>query len=395
MDDVAGGDRPVAMQSDITIRRQSRTLQVQQGSQFLLFDTTGRLLLTSELGRVVRRGLNHRMLEVKVHRETDGQIWRSYRDLTEQDKEAQLEVINAVIRQAYKTSAGADRDWLERVLQWSGPALALDETAFRKVYKPVSILPPDQYHSVVVQVAEGCSYNQCLFCDFYRDRPFHIKSLPELTEHLQGIRNFFGERLQDRSNVFLGDGNALVIPTTRLLTMMDLIQQNLNPMSDTMAAFMDTFSLERKSTEELREIHRRGLDVVYVGLESGADEVRNLLKKQGTASDAVEEVSKLKETGYRVGVILLVGVGGKEMRPIHVRETDRVLAQLPLTPADIVYLSPFVLPKNPAYIQQMHEMGMTPYSPEEVQQEWMGWQRRISSLVTAKVTLYSISEHIY
>ncbi|RIV17746.1 radical SAM protein [Alicyclobacillaceae bacterium I2511] len=385
----------MATQSGMTIRKQARTLQVQQGSRFFLFDITGRLLLISEPGRVVRRGLNHRMMEVQLHRQPDGQTRRSYRELEGQEKEFELANATVVVRQAVEISSTEDKDWLMRVLRQFDMGLAADEQAFRKVYKPVSILPPDQYHSLVVQVAEGCSYNRCLFCDFYQDRPFHIKSLKELDDHLQAIQEFFGERLADRTNVFLGDGNALVIPTAKLLPMMDLIHQRLHTTAATMATFMDTFSLERKSAEELRELHKQGLDIVYVGLESGADGVRTLLKKQGTAKDAVEEIRKLKATGYRVGVILLVGVGGKEQSLNHIRETDRVLRQLALTPADMVYLSPFVMPKNPAYTEQMRQLGMTLYSPDEVQEEWLRWQKRVSGLVTAKVTLYSISEHIY
>ena len=67
-------------------------------------------------------------------------------------------------------------DALARITAWSPSRLAEDAARFRQIYKPVSILPPDQYLSIVLQATEGCSYNRCTFCTFYRDRPFRIKS---------------------------------------------------------------------------------------------------------------------------------------------------------------------------------------------------------------------------
>jgi radical SAM superfamily enzyme YgiQ (UPF0313 family) len=68
------------------------------------------------------------------------------------------------------------RAWLSHIAGWNWDRLEGEAGPFRNsIYKPVSILPPDQYLALVVQATEGCSYNECSFCTFYRDRPFRIK----------------------------------------------------------------------------------------------------------------------------------------------------------------------------------------------------------------------------
>ena len=96
------------------------------------------------------------------------------------------------------------------------PSLAKDRDRFLSVYKPVGILPPDQYLSLVVRVTEGCSWNACTFCGFYRDVPFRWKTEEELAAHTAALRAFFGESIALRSSVFLGDANALCLAHEKL-----------------------------------------------------------------------------------------------------------------------------------------------------------------------------------
>ena len=74
--------------------------------------------------------------------------------------------------------------WLDAVVQWDFASLEQDARRYHRIYKPVSILPPDQYLSVVLQATEGCSYNECSFCTFYRDRKFRIKEVAEFSTHI-------------------------------------------------------------------------------------------------------------------------------------------------------------------------------------------------------------------
>lgn len=116
---------------------------------------------------------------------------------------------------------------MKDILGWSLEALEADAIRFRSVYLPVPILPPDQYGALIVQLTEGCSYNQCTFCRFYRDRPFRAKTSEELRAHLRAVREFFGEGLRLRRSVFLADANALVLPPARLVDAFDLLHAEL------------------------------------------------------------------------------------------------------------------------------------------------------------------------
>ncbi len=91
-----------------------------------------------------------------------------------------------------------------------------DVERYHQVYKPVGILPPDQYNSVVLQVTEGCSFNTCTFCDFYKDRPFRIKPPEAFMEHTLRVNQFIGKGMNLRRTIFLGDANALVTPTSQI-----------------------------------------------------------------------------------------------------------------------------------------------------------------------------------
>jgi radical SAM superfamily enzyme YgiQ (UPF0313 family) len=119
--------------------------------------------------------------------------------------------------------------------------LSADAISFKNVYLPISILPPDQYLALVVQVTEGCNYNQCIFCDFYKDRPFRIKTNTELKEHLLKIKNYFGEGIKMRRSIFLGDANAIVIPQERLIKALRSIK-NVFPQPKDIYSFIDVFT---------------------------------------------------------------------------------------------------------------------------------------------------------
>ncbi|MCL6444619.1 MAG: radical SAM protein [Alicyclobacillus sp.] len=359
------------------------------------FDRTGRLLLAVGSGQVVRRGLDDHVIQV-ISSCGRGPAGRQYRTLDPFEKAA-------FYRRAYKVAlaslaslpAGQAAQWLPLLRQWSPEALAGDEQAFRKVYLPISILPPDRYHALVVQITYGCSYNKCLFCDFYRDRRFHIKTTEELEIHLDRLRDFMGPRIADRSGIFLADGNAFVVPTARLLAMMDLIRRKFDgPVSEDFYTFMDTFTLEHKSAQDLYRIYDHGLRTVYTGLETGSNRLRAFLRKPGTSEEAVQALNTLKGAGFRLGVILLVGVGGPAFAEEHLNETLQALRNIHFTEGDIVFLSPFVPPRQTGYDEEVRANALVPFTEAEIAVELNRWRRTLAPL-HAKVTLYSVKEHLY
>ena len=368
------------------------------GARVWRFDRTGRFEALAEPGRAVRRGLDHRMVESVAVGPGAGS-YRQYRDLEDSESDGVIAGALAAVDRAKRSGApDIPEAAFRRMRFWTPDVLRLDRGAFRMAYQPVAILPPDRYRDVVVQITHGCSYNRCAFCDFYRDRPFHIQTDAELRAHLHRVVSFFGERLQDRTGLFLGDGNALVTPFARLAQMLGAVREAL-PAAEkggprgAIGAFMDTFDLKYKTDAQLRALRALGLDAVYMGLESGHDAVREGLRKPGTAQEACAAVRRLKEAGYRVGVMVLVGVGGPRWAEAHEQATSAALGQMALDRGDVIYLSPLV-PPAPAPDGQTE--WLQPMAPEELAGRYRAWRRRLAEQwPRVRVSLYPVQHHLY
>ena len=243
-----------------------------------------------------------------------------------------------------------DEPGLAVLQRWDWAALQADARRFGEIYRPVSILPPDQYLALVVQATEGCSYNQCTFCDFYRDRPFRVKSADELRAHIAAVQAFFGPAIGLRKSLFLADANALVVPMPRLRAWLDVIAEaRILSVDAGIFSFMDAFDVQRKTADEWAELAARGLRRVYIGMETGDDGLLRWLRKPGTAADVSDAVSLLKRAGIAVSVIIMTGVGGERYAEAHVCGTITALNAMPLGAGDIVYFSPFVAQPGSEY----------------------------------------------
>lgn len=378
------------------VLNRARTFRMQLGKTHYVFDRTGRLVWASQLHQVVRRGLDNRLLEVTLQEGAPAGT-RSYRDLSETEKWHWLTQVYDLVKSVNPATLTRSQQTAVRQIQrWTADDLRADESLFNSVYQPVTILPPDQYHALVVQLTEGCSYNHCTFCDFYHNRSFHVKSDAQLRTHLKNIRTFFGKRISDRTNVFLGDGNALVAPTKTLLGALSLLRGQIgDPLASSVATFMDVFSLVRKSDEDLRALRAAHLDTLYMGLESGLDSLRTWLQKPGTARDALAAMNRCKEAGFRLGVIVLVGVAGPEVADQHLSATVSILQQVAFTQGDVIYLSPFVEPQNPGYRSAQATFSRQYFTPNEMFAEMNRWKDQLQGRTQAKLTSYRIEEHMY
>lgn len=301
--------------------------------------------------------------------------------------------------------------WLEDVRGWTWERLEGERSRFYRVYRPVPILPPDQYLAVVLQATEGCSYNRCTFCTFYRGTPFRIKDPATFTAHAEAVKAFLGRGITMRRHLFLADANALVIPQHRLLPLMD-IACRLFPVRScgSPAASPDTWTLDgiyafvsapdvlRKHVADFRELRRKGLVRVYIGLETGHDPLRAFLLKEGTAADVLEAVRTVKAGGVSVGVIFMVGIGGDRYRERHFRDTVTVIQQMPLGAGDIVYLSPFVPSPEAPYVYDAAEAGIRPLSDAEMAEEMERFRAALRPWARprgVRVSYYDIREFVY
>lgn len=274
-----------------------------------------------------------------------------------------------------------------------------DADRYSAVYKPVGILPPDQYMAVVLQLTEGCSFNTCSFCTFYKDRPFRIKSPAELRAHAEAVRDFLGEGLSLRRTIFLGDANSLVVPMRLLLPLLDVVHEVYDVEAlGGLYAFLDGFSGDKKSAEDYALLRERGMERVYVGLESGSANLLHFLRKPGSPQDAVKAVRAMKQGGLDVGVIVLLGAGGHQYAAEHERETVQVLNAMGLDMDDILYFSELMVSEGMPYATDAVQAGLDPMTREErlAQQQRIERGLRFSERGgVPHISRYDIREFVY
>ncbi len=344
----------------VRIRSQAINLLVNEEAPSYSFDLAGRLIGAFVEGINYRRGLDNRVLS--KWRSADGVRQRRWLD----ESEARC-FLTDTYRLADRVARAIGHPQLAVLQGWDWERLQADAARFAQVYRPVSILPPDQYLALVIQATEGCSYNRCTFCDFYRDRPFRIKDADELRAHIAAVRDFFGPALGLRKSLFLADANALVAPLPRVRAWLDVIAETgIRPARGGIYSFIDAFDVQRKTASAWSELVARGLRRVYIGMETGDDALLRWLRKPGTVQDVIESVRLLKAAGVAVSVIIMLGVGGHRFAAAHAANSAAALNAMPLGRGDIVYFSPVVVHPGSEYSRLAAAAGIEPLTEQEM-----------------------------
>jgi len=258
---------------------------------------------------------------------------------------------------------------LRACARFDAVAADADAARFAAVYRPIGILPPDQYLSIVLQATAGCSFGTCTFCDLYRDG-YRVKTPDEFTSHLHGVLDYLGDSiLLRRRSIFLGAANALAVPMPRLVELFETIQREVPKPVPPVRAFVDAFTGVRKEAADYRRLRDLGLGRVYVGLESGHDPLLAFVRKPGTSAQAVETARALKAAGVAVGVIIMIGLGGRDFAAGHVADTPAAVSAMALGEGDILYFSDLVEVPGTAYPVIAGRTGLTPLAlPERLAQ---------------------------
>jgi hypothetical protein len=251
---------------------------------------------------------------------------------------------------------------LGRIVGMDAPALARDAARFATTYRCVGILPPDQYLALVLEATEGCAWNACTFCDFYRGVRFWAKTPSEFEAHVAAVTAFFGDALPLRRSIFLGSANALSVSHERVLAWLASAARAFPEQvaGGGVGAFTDAWGGARKSAGSYREYAALGLRRVYVGVESGDAELLRFLQKPGRAEDAVALVAALRDAGLDVAVIVMLGIGGERFFAPHVRASATLLRALELGRHDLLYFSEFVPKPGLAYRRRVATPDLEP-----------------------------------
>ena len=182
--------------------------------------------------------------------------------------------------------------------------------------------PPSEADSLILPLTDGCSWNHCTFCEMYTapQKKFRARDEAETFETLRHCGERFGDGVR---RVFLADGDALVLPTRRLLAVLEAIRQHL-PAVRRVSSYCLPRNLRKKSVDELRALAAAGLGLAYVGAESGDDEVLARVAKGETFASTREALDRLGEAGIGRSVMILNGLGGKTLSRQHAENSARL-----------------------------------------------------------------------
>ena len=176
--------------------------------------------------------------------------------------------------------------------------------------------PPSEAYSLIVQVTYGCSHNTCAFCEMYKEKRFALRPLDEVIEDFHMAR----ARYRHVDKVFLADGDALVRKAKDLYVILDTIRE-LFPECQRVTSYASPTSIRVRTDEELQTLRAKGLTMVYLGLESGCDEVLTFMRKGHTAADIVAMGQKVRRNGIALSVTAITGLGGPELLEEHAIKT--------------------------------------------------------------------------
>lgn len=182
--------------------------------------------------------------------------------------------------------------------------------------------PPSEAESLILPVTDGCSWNKCTFCEMYTapQKKFRARDEAEVLESIRVTGERYGD---DIRRVFLADGDALVLPTKRLFTVLDAIRTHL-PAVRRISSYCLPRNLRKKSQQEIDELAAAGLKMVYVGAESGDDAVLAAVDKGETFDSTVDALNKLGVAGITRSVMILNGLGGKALSRQHAENSARL-----------------------------------------------------------------------
>ena len=182
--------------------------------------------------------------------------------------------------------------------------------------------PPSEAESLILPVTDGCSWNQCTFCEMYTapQKAFAARKEDEVLESIRLTGQRYGDQVR---RVFLADGDALVLPTHRLLNILEAIRTHM-PAVRRVSSYCLPRNLRKKSQEEINELAAAGLKMVYVGAESGDDQVLAAVNKGESFKSTCEALDKFGLAGITRSVMILNGLGGKLFTRQHAENSARL-----------------------------------------------------------------------
>ena len=170
--------------------------------------------------------------------------------------------------------------------------------------------PPNEAYTYLLQITAGCTHNACRFCTMYRDKNFHLIDEDIIRKNLaeeKKIRDIYG---RPHKRIFLVDGDVFSLSADKLEEKIKLIRSYM-PELEVITMYAAVRSIMTKSDEDLARLKALGVDELYIGYETGLDDVLTFMNKGTSLEDSIRQAERLNAAGIRHHALLLLGAAGK------------------------------------------------------------------------------------
>lgn len=183
--------------------------------------------------------------------------------------------------------------------------------------------PPSEANSIIFQVTLRCSFNKCSFCNMYRTKEYSERPWEEIKSEIDIVSKSFPQT----ERIFLADGDAINLSTEKLVQILDYIKEKF-PNLERISCYAMPKNLLQKSPDELTLLNSKGLDMLYIGIETGNDILLKKITKGATSKSIIDACNKAKKSGFIISCMIILGIGGKKYSMDHMKETARVVSDV-------------------------------------------------------------------
>lgn len=222
--------------------------------------------------------------------------------------------------------------------------------------------PPSEAQSFILRVTRGCAHNKCTYCNMYRGVPFQILKDEEISRQIAQAA-YYGKNKVRR--VFLADGDALVLPTAKLLKILQALREQF-PKLQRVSSYAAPKDILRKSEEELRQLKEAGLQLLYYGMETGDDATLKAVNKGVNAEEAIEAGRRVTASGMKLSMMVILGIAGVEGSARHALATAEAIN---IIKPNMVSALCLMLYRGSELLDQYEAGKFNPLSPAGLMQE--------------------------
>ena len=183
--------------------------------------------------------------------------------------------------------------------------------------------PPSEANSIIFQVTLGCSFNKCSFCNMYRTKEYSERPWEEIKSEIDIVSKSFPQT----ERIFLADGDAINLSTEKLVQILNYIKEKFRNL-ERISCYAMPKNLLQKTPDELTLLNSKGLDMLYIGIETGNDILLKKITKGATSKSIIDACNRAKKSGFIISCMIILGIGGKKYSMDHMKETARVVSDV-------------------------------------------------------------------